>query len=117
MGPLVSERQRDRVCGYIRRGLQEGARAVAGGPEHSGPGFFVKPTVLVGAGSQASVSQEEIFGPVLVATPFDELENVALFANDTPYGLAASVWSNNLSKVNAAPCCPTQGRDRLGQLP
>jgi len=101
MGPLVSGRQRDRVCQYIRRGLEEGAKAVAGGPEHMGPGFFVKPTVLVGATSRAAVTQEEIFGPVLVAAPYDNLEDVAALANDTAYGLAASVWSNDLSKVNA----------------
>jgi phenylacetaldehyde dehydrogenase len=100
MGPLVSERQRDRVCRYIDRGIQEGAKALAGGSEHSGPGFFVKPTVLVGASPHACVNREEIFGPVLVATPYDDLEEVAALANDTPYGLAASVWSNDLSKVN-----------------
>ncbi|MGH7743643.1 MAG: aldehyde dehydrogenase family protein [Candidatus Dormibacteria bacterium] len=100
MGPLVSERQRDRVHYYIRHGVKEGARAIAGGSESQGPGFFVKPTVLVGAPSRGTVTQEEIFGPVLVAAPYDNLEDVAALANDTPYGLAASVWSNNLAKVN-----------------
>lgn len=100
MGPLVSERQRDRVRGYIHRGLEEGAKTMAGGTDYEGPGFFVKPTVLVGAGARAAVCQEEIFGPVLVATPYDGLRDVAVLANDTPYGLGASVWSNDLSKVN-----------------
>ncbi|MFZ0686220.1 MAG: aldehyde dehydrogenase family protein [Terriglobales bacterium] len=100
MGPLVSERQRDRVRHYIRRGLQEGAKTMAGGADYAGAGFFVKPTVLVGAGAHAAVCQEEIFGPVLVATPYDDLTEVAALANDTPYGLGASIWSNNLSKVN-----------------
>jgi phenylacetaldehyde dehydrogenase len=100
MGPLVSERQRDRVRRYIHQGLDEGAKAAAGGPEYEGPGFFVKPTVLVGAGARATVCQEEIFGPVLVAAPYDDLGEVAALANDTPYGLGASVWSNDLSKVN-----------------
>jgi len=100
MGPLVSERQRDRVRKYIYRGLEQGARAVAGGADYQGPGFFVKPTVLVGAGAHATVNQEEIFGPVLVAAPYDDLGEVAAMANDSQYGLGASVWSNNLSKVN-----------------
>lgn len=100
MGPVVSERQRDRVCRYIQRGIEEGAKAVAGGADYKGPGFFVKPTVLVGASARAVVSQEEIFGPVLVAAAFDDLSEVAALANGTRYGLGASVWSNNLSKVN-----------------
>jgi phenylacetaldehyde dehydrogenase len=100
MGPLVSERQRDRVRHYIDWGLKEGATAVAGGVDYAGPGFFVKPTVLVGASSRSGVFQEEIFGPVLVAIPYDDLSEVAALANDTPYGLGASVWSNDLSKVN-----------------
>src|ERR1700677_3281344 len=100
MGPLVSQRQRDRVLGYIHRGIEEGAKAIAGTPDYEGPGFFVKPTVLVGARSISAVYQEEIFGPVLVATPYDDLRDVAALANDTPYGLGASIWSNDLSKVN-----------------
>lgn len=100
MGPLVSERQRDRVSKYIRRGLEEGARAVAGGADYQSPGYFVKPTVLVGAGAHSTVSQEEIFGPVLVATPFEDLSEVVALANESQYGLSASVWSNDLSKVN-----------------
>jgi phenylacetaldehyde dehydrogenase len=101
MGPLVSERQRDRVRRFIRSGLEEGAQAVARGPDYQGQGFFVKPTVLVGAAAHSKVSQEEIFGPVLVAAPYDDLSEVAALANDSQYGLGASVWSNNLSKVNA----------------
>ncbi|MGA7291687.1 MAG: aldehyde dehydrogenase family protein [Terriglobales bacterium] len=100
MGPLVSERQRNRVRQYIRRGLEEGAKTMAGGVDYEGPGFFVKPTVLIGAGTRATVCQEEIFGPVLVATAYDDLNEVAALANDTRYGLGASVWSNDLSKVN-----------------
>jgi phenylacetaldehyde dehydrogenase len=100
MGPLVSERQRDRVRRYIQRGLEEGATTIAGGADYEGTGFFVKPTVLVGARKNSTVCQEEIFGPVLVAAPYDDLNEVAALANDTPYGLGASVWSNDLSKVN-----------------
>jgi len=101
MGPLVSERQRDRVLGYIEKGLEQGASIAAGTPKYTGPGFFVKPTVLVGASEKATVSQEEIFGPVLVASPFDKMEDIASLANCTAYGLGASIWSNDLSKVNA----------------
>jgi phenylacetaldehyde dehydrogenase len=100
MGPLVSARQRDRVLNYVETGVKQGAQAAAGSPRYSGQGFFVKPTVLIGASTGATVSQEEIFGPVLVASPFDNIEDIAELANCTPYGLGASVWSNNLSKVN-----------------
>jgi phenylacetaldehyde dehydrogenase len=100
MGPLVSARQRDRVLNYVETGVKHGAQAAAGSPRYSGQGFFVKPTVLVGAGTDAQVSQEEIFGPVLVAAAFDSMAQVAEIANCTSYGLGASIWSNNLAKVN-----------------
>jgi phenylacetaldehyde dehydrogenase len=100
MGPLVSGHQRDRVLNYVETGVKHGAQAAAGSPRYSGQGFFVKPTVLIGAGTDSTVSQEEIFGPVLVASAFDDMEDVAELANCTPYGLGASIWSNNLAKVN-----------------
>jgi len=100
MGPLVSERQQNRVSQYVRRGIQDGAKPLPGVLEHPGPGYFVNPTVLVGASMQASVYQEEIFGPVLVATPYDSIDELATLANNTPYGLAASIWSNDLAKVH-----------------
>jgi len=100
MGPLISARQRDRVLNYIETGMKHGANVAAGSPSYKGEGFFVRPTVLIGAGSEATVSQEEIFGPVLVASAFDSMDEVAQLANCTPYGLGASVWSNNLAKVN-----------------
>jgi len=100
MGPVVSKRQRERVLGYIRRGIDDGARMMTGSSDVAGPGFFVKPTVLTNANQRTAIVQEEIFGPVLVAAPFDDLAEVAQLANDTPYGLGASVWSNNLARVN-----------------
>lgn len=100
MGPLVSRKQLDRVAGYIRKGVEQGATVAAGGIVTEGEGYFVRPTVLVDAAQETAVVQEEIFGPVLVATPFDDIEEVARIANDTPYGLAASIWSQNLSKVH-----------------
>ena len=100
IGPLVSNIQRQRVMGYIESGLGEGARAAAGGSAGEGLGYFVKPTVLVNARDDMRVVREEIFGPVVVAMPYEDLDEVARRANDTPYGLAASIWSNDLSRVH-----------------
>lgn len=99
LGPLVSREQMDRVCSYIDIGRQQGAEVAAGGARDGEIGYFVKPTVLVGSRQAMRVVQEEIFGPVLVALPYDNLDEVAAWANDTPYGLGASIWSNDLSKV------------------
>ncbi len=100
MGPLVSSKQRDRVSGYVRAGVEQGARIVTSGAAPAGDGFFVRPTVLVDADPDAAVVREEIFGPVLVATRFKDLDDVVRAANDTPFGLAASIWSQNLSNVH-----------------
>jgi len=97
LGPLVSEVQRDRVVSYIRRGVEEGARLLAGGPDAApeGKGFFVAPTVLVVDDPKAAVAQEEIFGPVLVILPHDGDEDAIAIANDSIYGLAGSVWAGS----------------------
>lgn len=100
LGPLVSAVQQERVLGYLRSGFEEGARAAVGGEAGAGSGFFVKPTVLVDTRDDMTVVREEIFGPVVVAMPYDDLDEVARRANDTPYGLAASIWSNDLSRVH-----------------
>lgn len=99
MGPLVSQEQMDRVCGYIDIGRNEGAELITGGGRSGDKGYFVKPTVFAGSRHDLRIVQEEIFGPVLVAMPYDDLDEVASWVNDTPYGLGASIWSNNLSKV------------------
>ncbi len=99
VNPLVSSRQRDRVCSYINQGLAAGARAVTGGKAAERPGYFVEPTVLVDVDHSMSVVREEIFGPVVVAMPFDDLDEVARRANDSDFGLGASIWSNDLGKV------------------
>lgn len=99
LGPLVSQEQMDRVRGYIDIGRQEGAQVVSGGGRSGSKGYFVEPTVLAGSSQSLRVVQEEIFGPVVVAMPYSDLDEVAAWANDTPYGLGASIWSNNLSKV------------------
>jgi phenylacetaldehyde dehydrogenase len=102
MGPLVSDVQYGRVTGYLKSGKEEGARAVTGGhAEKDRPGFFVKPTVLVDTKPSMKVVKEEIFGPVLVATPFKEVDDKLInAANDTIYGLAAGVWSADLAKAH-----------------
>ena len=100
LGPLVSEKQMNRVRGYIQSGIDEGGRLVTGGERVGERGYFVKPTVLTGLGETAKVMQEEIFGPVVVATPFDDEDDIAALANNTPYGLAASIWSNDLKRVH-----------------
>ena len=100
MGPLVSPVQHGRVTGYLKAGLEEGARALTGGAPLIAPGFFIKPTVLVDTHPNMKVVREEIFGPVLVATPFKEADDSLIAAaNDTVYGLAAGVWSRDLAKA------------------
>lgn len=99
LGPLVSEKQMNRVRGYIQSGIDEGGQLLAGGERIGERGYFVKPTVLTGLGEQAKIVQEEVFGPVVVATPFDDIEEVVKLANNTSYGLAASIWSNDLKRV------------------
>jgi phenylacetaldehyde dehydrogenase len=100
MGPLVSERQAQAVLSYIERGKAEGARVVTGGRRLDRPGFYVEPTVLADMPQSAAVVQEEIFGPVLVVVPFDDIDDAATLANDSVYGLAASIWSTNLNRVH-----------------
>lgn len=100
MGPLVSREQMDRVCNYIDIGRSEGATVVTGGARAGAKGYFVQPTVLANVNQKMRVVQEEIFGPVVTAIPYDDLDQVAAWANDTTYGLSASIWSNDLAKVH-----------------
>jgi len=100
MGPLVSEEQLNRVCGYLEAGRAEGAKAVTGGERFGDKGYFVKPTVLTNTTEKMKVVQEEIFGPVVTAIPFRDPEELLPRANDTVYGLAAGVWSRDIKKAH-----------------
>ena len=98
LGPLVSDVQRERVRGYIQKGLDEGAKLIAGGPEapeDKPTGFFVKPTVFSEVRPDMTIAQEEIFGPVLSIIPYDSEDEAAEIANNTVYGLAGGVWSDD----------------------
>ena len=100
MGPLVSDEQQQRVLGYLESGFAEGAEAVVGGKRLGDKGYFVEPTVLVKTNSTMKVIQEEIFGPVVCAEPFTNVEDVIAKANDNIYGLAAAVWTKDLSMAH-----------------
>jgi len=100
MGPLVSKEQQKRVLGYVKSGVDEGASILVGGKALDHPGFYVQPTVLANIRQDMKVVQEEIFGPVLVAAPFEDVDEVLARANNTRYGLGASIWTENIGRMH-----------------
>jgi acyl-CoA reductase-like NAD-dependent aldehyde dehydrogenase len=113
MGPLVASRQRDRVEGYIEKGIAGGAKLVTGGgrPKHLARGWYVEPTVFSNVDNSSIIAQEEIFGPVLSVVPADDEEDAIRVANDTMYGLNASVFTNDVDRAREV-----AGRLRAGTV-
>ena len=100
MGALISARHRDRVMSYVASGRDEGARLVAGGEDVPGAGYFVKPTFFADATADMRIVKEEIFGPVGILMPFSDEDAAVEMAHDTPFGLAATVWTSDLSRAH-----------------
>lgn len=114
IGPLVSKIQFDRVQGYLKKGIEEGAKLVTGGPgrpEGLSKGYYVKPTVFSNVRNDMTIAREEIFGPVVSIIPYDTEEEAIRIANDTPYGLAAYVWGKDMDRVRRV-----SSRIRAGQI-
>jgi phenylacetaldehyde dehydrogenase len=104
LGPLVSQEQWDRVNGYVGIGREEGARVLTGGGRPAGleRGFFFEPTVFVDATNNMRIVREEIFGPVLTALPWKDVDDLVAMANDSEYGLSAGIWTNNIKHAHRA---------------
>jgi len=117
MGPVVSERQMNRVLGYIATGARDGAKALTGGRRSDAPhlarGYFIEPTLLDGVGRGSALEQEEIFGPVLTVTTFRSVDEAIEIANGTPYGLVTGVWTADLSKALTVATAVKSGQVRV----
>src|SRR2546426_512208 len=117
MGPVVSERQMNRVRGYLNAGARDGARAVAGGRRADGAGlnrgYFIEPTLLDQVTRGTALEQEEIFGPVLTVTTFGSVDEAIAFANGTPYGLVTGIWTRDLSRALMVATAVKSGQVRV----
>jgi phenylacetaldehyde dehydrogenase len=100
MGPLISAKHLERVAGYVKSGEAEGARVVTGGRRSGQDGYFFEPTILTDTKPDMHVAREEIFGPVLTANPIDDAEEGLAAANNTTFGLAASIWTSNVERAH-----------------
>ena len=102
MGPVINQGSEQKILEYIRKGLEEGGRLIAGGRKAEGAGFFVQPTVIADVAPNATIAQEEIFGPVLAIIKADDFDHALEIANNTEFGLTGGVWTTNRKKIEKA---------------
>ncbi len=115
VGPLIHKVHFDKVCSYFDMARADGATIAAGGAALDQPGYYVRPTLFTGARPEMRIAQEEIFGPVLTAIPFETEDEALEIANDVAYGLTGYVWTNDLTRALRVTAC-AGGRDDLGEF-